>query len=73
MPATYTYNDAIEDAERELVQAWAATGGEVDMLPLVLNAIGRFDALKRRSRRKRSAVQEPADQLVHPPAKQAGD
>lgn len=58
MPATYTYNDAIEDAKREIMQAWEEIGGDLSThMPLALKLIGRLDALKRPMRQKRRPVQ----------------
>ena len=57
MPATYTYNDAIEDAKRCVVKAWEEKFDETapEHMNLVLAIIGRLDDLKRGTRRKRSS------------------
>jgi hypothetical protein len=59
MPATYTYNDAIENAKSVVVKAWEEvfTGKDDAHMKLILSIVGRLDALKRPSRRKRSRVQ----------------
>ncbi len=55
MPASYTYNDGIEDAKREIVHAWEEAGEPFQShMALVLNLMSRLDSLKRRSRRKRT-------------------
>ena len=57
MPATYTYNDGIEDAKGAVVQAWDA-GFDADapekQMKLMMDIVGRLDGLKRRERRKRT-------------------
>lgn len=63
MPATYTYNDAIDDAKRAVMRAWeekfAATEPEKYM-SIVLEIVGRLDRMKRPSRRKRSRAPHPS-------------
>jgi hypothetical protein len=55
MPATYTYNDALEDAKRCVMQAWEEKFDETvpEHMDLVLAIMGRLERLKRPSRRKR--------------------
>lgn len=55
MPATYTYNDGIEDAKREIVRAWEQAGEPFQAhMEMVLDLMSRLDRLKRPSRRKRT-------------------
>ena len=55
MPATYTYNDGIEDAKREIVRAWEQAGEPFQThMEMVLGLMSRLDSLKRRPRRKRA-------------------
>lgn len=55
MPATYTYNDAIEDAKGVVAKAWAESSEHPEIhMKLMLDIIGRLGKLKRQSRRKRS-------------------
>jgi hypothetical protein len=56
MPATYTYNGALEDAKRCVMQAWEEKFDETvpEHMDLVLAIVGRLDGLKRPSRRKRT-------------------
>jgi hypothetical protein len=57
VPATYTYNDGIEDAKRELVDEWKHAFSETEPekhMRFVLDLIGRLERLKRPSRRKRT-------------------
>ena len=54
MPATYTYNDAIEDAKGVVAHAWEDAGEPHEVhMNLMLEIVGRLDKLKRPSRRKR--------------------
>lgn len=54
MPATYTYNDAIEDSKKVVVTAWDEQPYPETHLAVMLSIIGRLDDMKRPSRRKRS-------------------
>jgi hypothetical protein len=56
MPATYTYNDALEDAKRCVIKAWEEKFDETvpEHMDLVLAIVGRLEDLKRPSRRKRA-------------------
>jgi len=55
MPATYTYNDGIEDAKREIVKAWEEAGEPFQVhMEMVLGLMSRLDRLKRPSRQKRT-------------------
>jgi hypothetical protein len=59
MPATYTYNDAIDDAKTVIAHAIQETVAPLDdvtaepYIKLMLALADRLDALKRPSRRKR--------------------
>lgn len=55
MPATYTYNDALEDAARCVMQALEEKFDETvpEQVDLALAIMGRLERLKRPSRRKR--------------------
>lgn len=69
MPATYTYNDGIEDAKREIVHAWEAAGEPFQAhMEMVLGLMTRLDRLKRPSRRKRApkpiATGGPLDKIL---------
>lgn len=56
MPATYTYNDGIQDASREIADALdKADGDPVFRMSLLLEVIGRLERLKRPSRQRRRA------------------
>ncbi len=60
MPATYTYNDAIDDAKVAAMKAWQDEFSENEpekYMKLVLSIVGRLEKLKRPSRRKRAAGQ----------------
>lgn len=62
MPATYTYNDALEDAKRTVMHAWEDGFEEGDPekhMKIVLDIVGRLEKLKRPSRRKRSRPPQP--------------
>lgn len=57
MPATYTYNDAIEDAKQCVMKAWEEKFDEATAsqhMDLAIAIVGRMDRLKRPLRRKRS-------------------
>lgn len=59
MPATYTYNDALDDAKSAVVQAWEAGFDESapeKHMKIVLDIVGRLEKMKRPSRRKRSTA-----------------
>lgn len=54
MPATYTYNDAIEAATKVVAHTWAEEDGNPEVhMKVMLKIIGRLGELKRPSRRKR--------------------
>jgi hypothetical protein len=42
MPATYTYNDALEDAVRVVVKAWEETSDYAAQMPFMLNMLIRL-------------------------------
>lgn len=53
MTATYTYNDAIDDATRVVVKAWDSAGDDLlEHMPLMLKIVGDLNELKRRRRRR---------------------
>lgn len=62
MPATYTYNDAIDDAKMALMEAWEEKFSEAEpekYMPIILNIVGRLEQLKRPSRRRRPKLPQP--------------
>lgn len=69
MPATYTYNEGIEDAKREIVHAWEEAGEPFQAhMAMVLGLMSRLDRLKRPSRRKRLPrtmdIGDPLDKIL---------
>lgn len=64
MPATYTYNDALEDAKSAAMRAWEdkfSADEPERFMKIILDIVGRIDELKRPSRRKRKAAPPPKE------------
>lgn len=53
MPATYTYNDGIDDAKAAVVRAWEAESDPEKYMKIMLDIVGRLEKLRRPNRRKR--------------------
>ena len=64
MPATYTYNDAIEDAQSVVVKAWEEQPDPAIQMTLMLSIVGRLENLKRSSRRRRPPRPDSAGQAT---------
>lgn len=58
MPATYTYNDAIDDAIRMVAELVDANDPNEKTALLYVKIVKGLAGLKRRTRRKRKAVDE---------------
>jgi hypothetical protein len=61
MPATYTYNDALKDAKKAILDEWERATSEDEpekYMRFVLDVIGRLEQLKRPARRKRTKAVE---------------
>jgi hypothetical protein len=67
MPATYTYNDAIEDAASAVAHVLDEAGGDpVLRMHILLEVVGRLERLKRTIRRpRRASTQVPHDRLTN--------
>lgn len=59
MPATYTYNDAIDDAICVLVRHWEAKNQPEDDVKELLKIIGKMADLRRPTRRKKPHPPRP--------------